>query len=1471
MFISQPVDDASLLSDDSSSVGDISFLSDLSTSPSLDDCLPRFKGQPLELDAEEEQVFQHLQPLLTEGNIHINPAFAAVDLSNFYDTKLLLRTARPSAHLVEGEYASRVFPVLIDTGCSVACTGYESDFDGVLIPGEFGSIKTANGTASIAGFGMVAWHTLTEMGEPVTINVPAYYCPEVQLRLFSPQDYARYHKMTDRFPTMNGTHAWFSVSHKDSTTHKRLEVMAGVEPQSQLFFFYAENRLSPERSDEALDSHDPSCPHHTHAAHSAAVHNPKNHNLSTAQKAVLLDHQRLGHYRMQLIQSLYKPPPDDSPLFLDDPEPCRPVLQPSSPKQLGCTAPMCATCQFAKARKRPNKHRLTQDQPPVLQVGNLEPGDCFSTDQYESSVRGRLPQTRGRERSSNRYVGGTIFFDHASSKIYIRHQTSLSGKETVMAKRDVERECLSQGVIVKSYQSDNGIYAKSDFEKALLDNNQTLFRCGVGAKHQNGIAERAIGLIQNMARAMLLHLRLHWPDEFDPNLWPFAMDYAVWIYNQTPQSGRAHLSPDELFSKTRVVNSYLRRARVFGSPTYVLDARLQDGKKIPKWKPRSRLGMFLGFSPEHSSTVAQVMNVRTGYVSPQFHVVFDERFETVASEHTLDLSETWFDLWQHARESYLDEWDITVDGPFPTTNTEYESDSDSESSSSNDDDDFGNNRITGNPPLILRDSDAAETWQEARETERPSRSTNTQGVHEVEETPTPTPTPTRSPERPARISIDPRPAILENEDSDSSVESVTKRFAPDREPLLEPNVNDEEVDTHLRDLAEDLNINSRSRSSSSSDDELSFHTVDNNEDESESEDEELPSPRHTRSGKAFAFSPTNFKAVSSRAFSHVKMVTDKSNLAYVTLDWETVDKDSLYSVFDDMFKTHVDRKTQEILDPNAAFHPFALAAKVESEDYPTFKEILRMDPEERDKWFAAMDEEMQTLFGSGACEFVDREEVLRLKKEIVKSTWSQRKKRDPSGRVSRYKSRLCVRGDLQRDSSLYGPNETFAPTVDWVTIRILFTLGMIENWKTASIDFKSAFTQSSLPEPIFLELPPGYASANPHLRDKVIKVNTSLYGDRRAANLWYKKIAGTLTDSMNFETTELDSCLFIRKDCIIVLYVDDAILLARDDETLSKVKAELAQNGYDFSGDGDFNSYLGIKIDRTDDGSLKMSQPHLCHSFVDSVGMSDASPVHTPSSGPLFRHLESEPFDNSFNYRSAVGMLQYLGQNTRPDLSYAITSCARYCNDPRKPHGVAIKRIARYLKQSLDEGVILKPDLNNLTVDCHVDADFAGNWNISDPEDPNGVKSRTGFLLTFGGVPLLWKSRVQDHIALSTMESEYIALSTAMRSLVHVRALLKHICARFNLAYGDKISTISTVFEDNRAAKILATTDPPRLTPRSKSLAVRYHWFRSHIGIKDGTGIQIMDVQSSLNRADWLTKSLAKDAFLANRLAVSGW
>ena len=72
----------------------------------------------------------------------------------------------------------------------------------------------------------------------------------------------------------------------------------------------------------------------------------------------------------------------------------------------------------------------------------------------------------------------------------------------------------------------------------------------------------------------------------------------------------------------------------------------------------------------------------------------------------------------------------------------------------------------------------------------------------------------------------------------------------------------------------------------------------------------------------------------------------------------------------------------------------------------------------------------------------------------------------------------------------------------------------------------------------------------------------------------------------------------------------------------------------------------------------------------------------------------------------------------------------------------------------LDVGTILKPDRNNLAIDLHADADNARSWNLKDPEDTNGVKSRTGFLLTFAGVSLLWKSSLQSLIALLSQESE---------------------------------------------------------------------------------------------------------------------
>jgi hypothetical protein len=121
------------------------------------------------------------------------------------------------------------------------------------------------------------------------------------------------------------------------------------------------------------------------------------------------------------------------------------------------------------------------------------------------------------------------------------------------------------------------------------------------------------------------------------------MDYAVFIYNHTPRREDG-VAPIEHMGNCYMNCKHLARCKAFGCPVYVLAAKLQDGKKIPKWKLRARLGQFLGFSPEHSSLVGLVQNMSTEHVSPQWHLVFDERFETVTPSEEED-DDRAADIW----------------------------------------------------------------------------------------------------------------------------------------------------------------------------------------------------------------------------------------------------------------------------------------------------------------------------------------------------------------------------------------------------------------------------------------------------------------------------------------------------------------------------------------------------------------------------------------------------------------------------------------------------------------------------------------------------------------------------------------------------------------------------------------------------------------------------------------------------------
>ena len=135
-------------------------------------------------------------------------------------------------------------------------------------------------------------------------------------------------------------------------------------------------------------------------------------------------------------------------------------------------------------------------------------------------------------------------------------------------------------------------------------------------------------------------------------------------------------------------------------------------------------------------------------------------------------------------------------------------------------------------------------------------------------------------------------------------------------------------------------------------------------------------------------------------------------------------------------------------------------------------------------------------------------------------------------------------------------------------------------------------------------------------------------------------------------------------------------------------------------------------------------------------------------------------------------MLLYLSSNSCPDITFAVNQAARFTNCARLLHEKAVKRIGRYLKGTMDKGLILKPN-DDLCLDLYADAGFCGLWTVEKADDPISVRSRTGFIVTLAGLPVSWSSKLQTEIA---MMAEYIALSTRMRELLPSIDTFNDIC-----------------------------------------------------------------------------------------------
>ena len=133
-----------------------------------------------------------------------------------------------------------------------------------------------------------------------------------------------------------------------------------------------------------------------------------------------------------------------------------------------------------------------------------------------------------------------------------------------------------------------------------------------------------------MDLTFIVHASLHLSERGydDLSLQSFAVKNQVWIYNRFP-SNKSGLTPFKLLTKTWSDHRELLRCHFWCCPVFVLEPKGQNYQKLPKWNQQARMGQFLGFSDEHYSLVENVLNLSTGNIPPQFHLVFDNLFETV--------------------------------------------------------------------------------------------------------------------------------------------------------------------------------------------------------------------------------------------------------------------------------------------------------------------------------------------------------------------------------------------------------------------------------------------------------------------------------------------------------------------------------------------------------------------------------------------------------------------------------------------------------------------------------------------------------------------------------------------------------------------------------------------------------------------------------------------------------------------------
>jgi len=498
---------------------------------------------------------------------------------------------------------------------------------------------------------------------------------------------------------------------------------------------------------------------------------------------------------------------------------------------------------------------------------------------------------------------------------------------------------------------------------------------------------------------------------------------------------------------------------------------------------------------------------------------------------------------------------------------------------------------------------------------------------------------------------------------------------------------------------------------------------------------------------------------------------------------------------------------------------------------------------DNDKWLVAMSEEMESLYKNKTWELVK----LPKGKKAVGCKWVYRKKEALSEKEGeKYKARLVAKGYSQKEGVDY--NEIFSPVVKHTSIRVILAMVAMHDMELEQLDVKTAFLHGDLDEQIYMQQPEGFKE--PGKEEYVCLLKKSLYGLKQSPRQWYKRFDLFMV-SHGYTRCEYDCCIYYRvlsdgSYIILALYVDDMLVAAKSKQEIGKLKSML-NSEFDMKDLGAAKKILGIEIHRDRRaGQLRLSQSGYLQKVLQRFNMQDSKSVSTPLASHFKLSAKMSPSSEDeikcmeeVPYANAVGCLMYLMVCTRPDISHAVSVVSRYMANPGKEHWNAVKWVFRYLAGTRDLGIVFDQKEASEDVVGYVDSDYAGNLDSR--------RSMTGYAFMFSGGPVCWKSTLQDTVALSTTEAEYMAVTEAAKEAVWLKGLVSEL--------GFMQDSV-LLHCDSQSAIHLAKNQV--YSARTKHIDVRYHRIREWLASGDLT---LSKVHTDENASDMLTKPVPREKF----------